>query len=162
MSNEDKERAKDQAKIQLESVIAMVDRLEHCQECQDPDCGLDNEIIFKGLSMFYNGKPATEEEREQYHDKDDARQQIQEDPLSIEVRSGWQQPGSDLQPEEYMILLCTGGPAVRITGQLNEFSEPDSAVIEYQDWFIVWEEYFTSREEEDKMIAYAREFYFGE
>ena len=162
MSDKDNERAKQQAKSQLESVIAMVNRLEHCQECDGEDCTLTDEGICEGLDQYYNGKPISEEEREQYHDEDDARQQIQEDPLSIEVRSDWEVAGVDLTPGEYMILLCTGGPAVRITGQLNDFKEPDSAVIEFQDWFTAWEEYPANREQKEKMIAYAKEFYFGE
>jgi hypothetical protein len=29
----------------------------------------------------------------------------------------------------------TGGPAVRITGDLADYGEPETASIEYQDWF---------------------------
>jgi len=31
------------------------------------------------------------------------------------------------------ILLCTGGPVVRIVGDLSQHHEPDSARLEYQD-----------------------------
>ena len=44
---------------------------------------------------------------------------IYEHPLSVEVRSGWQIPSETLVKDEYRILLCTGGPAVHITGALD-------------------------------------------
>ena len=37
----------------------------------------------------------------------------QETALSVDVRSGWGTPGK-LEPEEFQILLSTGGPALRI------------------------------------------------
>ncbi|MDR6858912.1 hypothetical protein J2W96_005244 [Variovorax guangxiensis] len=42
--------------------------------------------------------------------------------------------------EEFEILLCTGGPTVRIVGDLDHHGEPDRARIEYQDWFEPWRE----------------------
>lgn len=90
----------------------------------------------------------------------DARQEIQEDPLSIEVRSDWSVVGKPLVPGEYNILLCTGGPAVRIIGELD--GDPITAELEYQDWFTFWEWYDTTTEEKEDMLRYAREFYYGE
>lgn len=92
--------------------------------------------------------------------EDDARQAIQEDALSVEVSSGWYTPGSDHEPEEFNILLCTGGPACRIRGELGQWKEPDRAWLEYQDWGTPWTEYFDA--DQDTLLAYAREFYFGE
>lgn len=94
--------------------------------------------------------------------EDEARERIQEDALSVEVRSGWTIPGRPMQPEEYMILLCTGGPACRIVGDLSEHNEPESARIEHQDWFTPWTEYRLTSEEEEDVLTYARQFYFGE
>lgn len=97
-----------------------------------------------------------------------AIQQIQEDPLSIEVRSDWHAIGEqDVYPVEYQILLCAGGPACRIVGELNEHAEPEAARIEHQDWGTPWTEY---RHEDpanrvadtDALLAYARQFYFHE
>jgi len=52
----------------------------------------------------------------------DIMDQIIEMPLSVSVRSGWQQPGvNDQSPEEYELLLGTGGPAVRVYGRLDEY-----------------------------------------
>lgn len=100
-------------------------------------------------------------------DNDEAREEagerIQEDPLSVEVRSGWYTPGSsDAPAEEYNILLCTGGPAVRIIGALNEYLEPDSARIQYQDWGTPWTDYPLTSEQEATVLKYAQHFYYGE
>jgi hypothetical protein len=107
-----------------------------------------------------------------------AEQAIQQDPLSIEVRSGWatlehwartvntlltdREPHEKLMPEEFNILLCTGGPAVRIIGTLSEHGEPESARLEHQDWGTPWTEYRLSGEQQDILLAYCRCFYFGE
>jgi hypothetical protein len=123
---------------------------------------------------------------------DEARDCIREDALSIEVRSGWYAPGSyangpgrDAGPlqqklEEYAILLCTGGPACRIVGTLDEHGEPESARLEVQDWFQPWIEFrplvetreivdargmlgkIDSYDSEPILLAYARCFWFGE
>ena len=95
-------------------------------------------------------------------DGDDAEtvhQEIQGDPLSVEVRSGWQSLGETLTASEYCILLGTGGPAVRIIGTLNAHNEPDSATLETQDWGTPWTEW---RGEDDRnvLLTYAQQFYF--
>jgi hypothetical protein len=103
-------------------------------------------------------------------DADEARERIQEDALSVQVRSGWYDPGTmDVKPEEFEILLCTGGPAVRIIGSLSEHGEPEDARLECQDWFQPWTDYMPSgidgaiaRGWRDVLLAYARCFYFGE
>ena len=46
--------------------------------------------------------------------------EIHETPLSIEVRSGWHSVGEDAgEPEEFRIVLCTGGPHVELTGDIG-------------------------------------------
>ena len=154
-------RAKEQARAQLESIVAMVKRLEHCRECDGKDCELSDKDILEGQNLYWReGVTATDADREAYHDEDAARDAICEDPLSVEVRSAWTPVGDPMEAEEYMILLCTGGPAVRIVGELSG-SEPDDARIEYQGWFTPWQELTdTTSEEEAAMLAYAREFYF--
>lgn len=101
-----------------------------------------------------------EEAADGYDDADDARQRIQDDALSVEVRSGWGSPGATLQAEEFCILLCTGGPAVQIRGELNEHGEPSRAWMEYQDWGTPWTQYFDT--DQDVLLSYCRCFYFGE
>jgi len=91
--------------------------------------------------------------------REEAEQRIQEDALEVQVRSGWHEPGdSEAEPEELYILLCTGGPAVRIRGELNS-GEPDRAWIEYQDWLEPWKRFFGT--EQAVLLAYCREFFFG-
>ena len=94
--------------------------------------------------------------------RDDAEQRIHEDALSVEVRTGWYTPNSEERqaPEEYNILLATGGPAARITGELRD-SEPSSARLQVQDWGTPWTDYWKTIDE-DTLLTYARCFYFGE
>ena len=135
MEKEEDTRAKDQARAQLDSIMEMVKALDGGGE-------IDGEEI----------------------DEETARERIQEDPLSVEVRSDWHEPGSkDDKPTEYKILLCTGGPAVRIIGELDEHQQPDTAQLEYQDWFTPWVRYAnTSSEEDEALLTYARQFYYRE
>ncbi len=90
---------------------------------------------------------------------EDARRAIEEDPLSIEVRSDWASVGATLSPSEFCILLSTGGPATRIIGELDR-GEPTKARLEVQDWFTPWTEY--PQADEEVLLAYARVFYWGE
>lgn len=105
--------------------------------------------------------------------RDDVETRIGESPLSVQVRSGWYTPGDNegAKPEEYEILLCTGGPAVRIVGDLGAHGEPSSARIEGQDWGTPWTRWRgpTSKTDpnalaediEPVLLDYARRFYFG-
>lgn len=92
--------------------------------------------------------------------REKARDEIIEDALSCEVRSGWYTPGSaDNAPEEFCLLLGTGGPAVRIRGELDQHMEPSRAWLETQDWGMSWTQYFDVSQE--VLLAYSRCFYFG-
>lgn len=99
-------------------------------------------------------------------DRDDAEQRIMEDPLSVEVRSGWYTPtGNHLEqqsPEEFRILLSTGGPATRIVGELDEHCEPTRARLQAQDWFTQWTDYTGDAISQEDLLTYCRCFYFGE
>lgn len=102
--------------------------------------------------------------------REDARQRIEEDALSVEVRSGWYSPGArdaDTKPSEYTILLCTGGPAARIIGELSDHGEPETARLQVQDWFTPWTEIRPlvgpdNYDSQPILLAYASVFYFGE
>jgi len=105
-------------------------------------------------------------EGEEYGDAEAVRERIQEGPLSVEVRSGWYQPtGNHLEqqaPEEFCILLSTGGPALRIMGDLNEHGDPTRAYLQYQDWGTPWTDYFPGSGSGDVLLNYCQQFYFGE
>jgi len=62
----------------------------------------------------------------------------------------------------YEILLCTGGPAVRIIGDLDDNKQPESANLQYQDWFTPWIDYYLHDDEEQVLLRFAQNFYFGE
>lgn len=154
--------AAEQASAQLTSIVEKVKRLTHINECTatfgNPTCHEKGNVYVKA--------GATEEEKIiAYHNEDDAREAIQEDPIDIRVRSDWHTPSdtNSTAPDEYEILLCTGGPAVRITGALGEHAEPENATLEYQDWGTPWTEYYEANNDELKdLLTYARQFYFGE
>ena len=100
---------------------------------------------------------------EAWHDQEAAQRTIDETPLSLEVRSDWHSVGESGEPSEYCILLSTGGPAARIVGALNGHCEPTDARFEYQDWFKPWTAANDlSREEEDALLQFAGNFYFGQ
>jgi hypothetical protein len=106
---------------------------------------------------------ALNEARESNNDNayEEALTRIQEDILSLEVRQDWHTIGQKAEAGEYRLLLCWGGPAVQIVGDLNEYNEPESANIQYQDWFTGWSNLNISQEEENILLDYARVFYFG-
>ncbi|HSW84257.1 MAG TPA: hypothetical protein VLH12_12315 [Usitatibacter sp.] len=152
MSEDRFQHAREQAQAQFESVRGLVAALETAEAYVEGD------------------------ERDSGEKGEDARNAILEDALGVCVRDGWRSPGAAVQegPEEYYILLCTGGPAVRIIGELNKYSEPETARLEMQDWFTPWTEYrptnqedhtFTTRidtKAEEILLTYARQFYFGD
>jgi hypothetical protein len=67
--------------------------------------------------------------------------------------------GVDVQ-KVYSITLAGGGPAMRISGELDEHNQPTTARLEYQDWFTPWTE-FTGIEE-NLLLEVANHHYFGE
>ena len=75
-----------------------------------------------------------------YTREDEIREQAQDEALSVEFRSGWTSNPEEMKPEEFIILLSTGGPACQIVGKIDYGScEPIDIEIQYQDWFTPWE-----------------------
>ena len=140
-------RARDQARVQLASIEDMVLRLQHALVCSDVQCA-DTED--------------KDGEREEYHDEDAAREAILGDPLDVQVRGAWHAPGArdGAAPYAYKILLCWGGTAVLIVGMLDTHNQPDSARLQYQDWFTPWLDYPLTEAEEQTLLTYAQQFYF--
>jgi hypothetical protein len=107
------------------------------------------------------------EDREEYEElkeaagdcesEDDARQRIDEDPLSLRIFG--ERTSGEWEATNYELLLGTGGPAVRIVGDLND-GEAASARLEVQDWFKPWTEYGPT--DDDVLMAYVGCFYFGD
>ena len=95
----------------------------------------------------------------EYESREEVERRIEEGPLSVEVRSGWYAPGGSGDAEEFMILLSTGGPALRIIGDLDEYLNPTRCRLEYQDWGTPWTEWTDA--DRDALEAWASLFYFG-
>jgi hypothetical protein len=137
------------------SIVAMVEALEcdyaRLEELRDREALDDDEREELAELKAAAGDCA---------DRDDAEYIIQEDALSVEVRSGWASPADTLTAEEFCILISTGGPSVRICGELDEFFEPHRAWLEVQDWGTPWSQYFDASQE--TLLTYARCFYYGD
>lgn len=84
------------------------------------------------------GEYDAEENDSRFQAAESAEERIQDDALSVEWRSGWQSFGTGAEPAEFRILLCTGGPAVQIAGEIGEHGEPEKPRLEFQGWFIPW------------------------
>ena len=111
--------------------------------------------------------------------QDSARDAITESVLWVEVRSEWHDVAvvERAKPDEYRILLTTGGPALQLVGALNEYGEPETAELQMKDWGVPWQAWepllFNPAMSLDERIAarngyretlltFARCFYFGE
>jgi len=94
----------------------------------------------------------------------DAYRAAQQDgrPIEYHLQRLYEQPlVMQVHPDEYMILLCAGGPAVRIVGMLNAYAEPATAQVEYQDWFTPWERLPLNAEQADGVLQFASCVYGG-
>ena len=86
---------------------------------------------------------------------------MREAALSVEVRSGWQSPDEHLDPEEFQILLTTGGPALRLVGELEDL-QPGRSSFEVQDWGTPWTATHCQHEREvEAKNWFAGLFWFG-
>ena len=130
------DNSREQAEAQLENIIDMMERYEKAQNDGDEDA---IEAI---------------------------RQEVDEDPLEILTRSTeWNTLGKtksgEQKPDEFMILLCTGGPAVRIIGDLDEHQSPTNIRLEYQGWGEDWQRfYLDAKHKEIALQAYCEIFSF--
>lgn len=98
-------------------------------------------------------------------DSEDARNEIMEDPLEITYRTGWLNHGEVCDGidkgniEECCILLCTGGPAVRILCDVDHRGTLSRPIVEYQDWGTPWTELLSITEEHrDALKTYISNF----
>lgn len=160
----DTERSEGQAKAQLSSIREMVAALE----CDYERLAELREARGHSPLTWATENPDDAEELAELEaaagecaDRDEAEQRITEDALSVEVRTDWYSPGAEPEPAaEFQILLCTGGPACRIVGELRD-GVPYRAWLEHQDWGTPWTEYH-GEAASDALCAYAGCFYFGE
>lgn len=64
-----------------------------------------------------------------------------------------------MEPEEFRILLSTGGPALQIRGELNH-GEPSRCWLEHQDWGTPWTRFFDA--DRETLMWFAGLFWFGD
>jgi hypothetical protein len=166
--------AESQAIAQVESIVAMVaalncdySRLEELRESAE-----ENKAIVAAYSEkmddWQANADATAELEElaelesqagENADREDAERAIQEDPLSVEVRSGWTTATApEFEAEEFRIVLCTGGPHVEIVGTIDG-GMPNRVRVLYRDWGTSGELFDFDH---DAVITYCQQFYFGE
>ena len=132
---ETKDRAIEQAKAQYESIVEDLQALDKAEK--------------KGAAR-YDGRML---------DRDTILERIQEEPLSIQVRSYWCEPEAKMEAGEFEILLATGGPACRIIGELDEYKLPYNIQIQGQDWGTPWITYGAA--DPEVLFRYANLFWYG-
>jgi len=173
----DIDNSESQARAKLESIVEMVRSLDRrqCAEfyVKDMDRGRCLELLGSPHLIEDDDDSALRElvmeeimddlitPDDFEFDEEAARTAIQEDPLTVQWRSDWCNVGEEMQPGEFCILLCTGGPAVRIIGDLDG-DEPGNPRLQHQDWFTPWQDLTgITKEEHDALLTYCRQFYFG-
>ena len=135
--------AEQQARAHLDSIAAIMAAIEAAEKSSDGEATYEGEV----------------------YDPDSLRAMAQGFALAVSVTDSSYSPGDPDrgEPERYEILLCVGGPSVRIVGQLGPDCEPANAGIEYRRWFASWIMYRDTTAAEDATLeAFARLFWFGE
>jgi hypothetical protein len=173
----------DQAIAQVQSIISMVRALNRETAAEDYVAGLpadEVQSLAGELSLIEpeDTNPPLDALRERIlaglldesiddddagfqFNADTAREAIQEDAGEVTMRSNWVSSVAEMEPAEFQILLCTGGPAVRIRGELHR-GEPSRAWVEHQDWGTPWTELVAPPIEQDTLLTYCQQFYFGQ
>ena len=173
-------RAEKQARAQVESIAAMVaalecdyTRLNELREDLETACfdesqstdpnprGWISEVASNAEHTYHTTATefiALESAAGDCTSEEEAREAIEQDPLAVEIRSNWHTPGETGEPEEFRIVLCTGGPHVEIVGAIDR-GQPSRPRILYQDWGASGELFDFDRE---AVLTYCRVFYFGE
>ena len=123
--------------------------------------------LYQAFVALEDGSESVTVDGETFNETDAIIERVSEMPLSVEVRSAWHIPSEKENSGEFQILLSTGGPALRIVGELDENACPcGNFSLEHQDWGTPWTEYHPdveSREDwESALDWFVGTFYFGE
>jgi len=140
---------KEQAKGVLENIMRMVEKLHHAQTCNG-GCPLTQKGIIEGLGYSYA-----------YHNKDAIVKEIYDTPLSFHVSSGWTPAEEFFVPINYVIVMMRLGPAVKITGRLDEDGVPKTADLKYYDLYIPWTKYVLEEQEQEAVLEFAQHFSYS-
>ena len=108
---------------------------------------------------------SVEIEGQAYESASDVVEAIYQAPLSVLVRDDWRSVTQNelvASPTEFEVLLTTGGPALRIYGELDEHSQPETAFLEWQDWGTPWTRLQLESADLAIVKEFASHFYYGE
>ena len=151
--------AKNQAKAQVESIVELVNALnvdwDRLHELREIDSSSNDS------STWYEYESLETPTSHEFDSREEVEQAIQEKPLSVEVRSGWESSFHSFTVDEFRIVLCTGGPHVEIRGDIGLHGEPQDVKVFYADWSEKGE-YVLSDEEREAVTEFCQQFYFGE
>ncbi len=101
------------------------------------------------------------QESNDYNQQDELRESVLDSALSVEFRSGWYSSLDDeLVPEEFKILLTWGGPALRVTGELDDYG-PVNPKLQFQDWGTPWTDFEITEDQQKALNWFCNCFYFG-
>ena len=129
------DRARNQAISQMEYIEGLLsaynidwDLYEDLRDCDQSDLDEDDLETLQELIEQADGCES----------RDEALERLENNPLEILFRSDWEYDTDHFTPSEFVILLCSGGPAVRIRGELDHNGYPSRAWVEYHDWGTPW------------------------
>ena len=153
------EQAAEQAQAQLEVIRVWHQAYQFCD-----NEGQDISVLSADVQSFLKDEMDWEHDPDHVSTRDAISELVVEDALEVKVKSDWHRLGEDSELGEYMILLCTGGPAVRIVGDL-ESDQPMTAKLEFQGWFTPWTDYgecigSLPAEDTEALLWYAEQFYW--
>jgi len=149
-----------EARAQLETIHVWHQAFQFCDEE-----GEDISALPADVQSFLKDEMDWENDPDHDSTRDAISELVLEDALEVKVKTDWHALGEDPELGEYMILLCTGGPAVRIVGEL-EHDAPMSAKLQSQSWFTPWTDYgmeyghSISTEDTAALLWYAEQFYW--
>ena len=123
--------------------------------------------LYRAHLALEDGAETASDGYDDYTSPDDIRERVQEEALSVEVRAPWYSAGDEAPaPDEFAILITTGGPALRIRGELSARMEPRRQWLELQDWGTPWAQHIPAVDDRgewsDALAWYVSNFYFGE
>lgn len=99
---------------------------------------------------------------ESFDDAVEIADMVQECAMSVEVSSGWHQPGdlAAAKPIAFRILVTTGGPGFRVIGDIGPYGQAAHVRAEHQDWGTPWTEVDLDEEEQEALNWFAGLFYY--
>lgn len=84
-----------------------------------------------------------------------------EQALSVEFRcDGWSSSASEMEPDQYRVLLTYGGPSLHIIGSFDPIRGAETATLEYCSWGQPWTQ--LSGIDDDALLWFVGLFCLGE